>query len=149
MPRNTGHGSRGLADSGSGSLDGELPAVGQIAHFMGGDEFDHAGPQPRRRLERARPVSTQLAAPPASRRSVHLATMSAPHDAAEIARNQPGLALSQPVEIELEILWKQLAHEYVAVQELCGQHALAQMWRQLSGASTTRSAWPFGICASA
>ena len=52
------------------------------------------------------------------------------HDVAEIARRLAGLRARQLLDLELEVLRQQLAHDHRLAEEFGGDHAVAQGRRQ-------------------
>jgi hypothetical protein len=95
---------------------GILAAMFQISGLMTCDQTDDTGPKPGRRIERFRPIATQVFLPIVPRDDVHLARMRAADNSRQISADIHGFVLRQTVKRELQILRTQFPNNDGAAQ---------------------------------
>jgi hypothetical protein len=107
----------------------------QISGLVGGDKLHDTVPKPRGRIERFRPIALKFDHPLFSVGRVHLPGMASAHHSSEKFSDFYRLVAGEVFDLDLKILWQELAHEYGSFQHVSCNHALAEERREIGGAS--------------
>src|ERR1700730_15810420 len=106
----------------------------KISCLMTGDQFDNSRPQPVGGVQIRRPASAEFVTTFGAGCSVHLTGMRLPDHHCQISRRFHCLLTTDFVDLEFEILWKEFAYENGAVEDRCGEHAVAEGRRKMPSA---------------
>ena len=92
----------------------------EVRPFVNTDQVDDAGPQPGRRVERARCRAFQLSLPIPTLPVVQLTRVGQPEDPGQRARRSARFGVIEHGEFQLQILWHQLTYEHGATEHGAG-----------------------------
>jgi len=92
-----------------------------------GDELEETAPEPVGGVERFTAVAIEFSDPTFAVRWRHLTTMRFPDDSGEESSSTNCLIASERIDLELEVLWHELADDDWATQEGGGAHAVAEI----------------------
>src|SRR5215203_5489211 len=102
-------------------------AMIQVSRLVGAEKFYYTAPQPRRRIERLRPVARQVGCPHAAFLNRHLSAMRMADDTCQIPRDRTGLAVRHSINIDLKVLRHHFTDDDTCSCEVPCDHAPAKI----------------------